>query len=156
LTESSVLAETLSRLCREQLFAVLATQALDKPYASLVAFAAAPDLRTIIFATNKGAGKYANLIERPNAALLIDNRSNNPTDTQTATAVTASGKVSETDGAERDRFLALYAHKHPGLVAFASNADTALMKLEVDSYLMVTRFQNVVTLRVTPDGLRPA
>ena len=56
--------------------AVLATQHEGKPYASLVAFAATDDLKTIIFATTRSTRKFVYLSSNPAVALLIDNRTN--------------------------------------------------------------------------------
>lgn len=54
--------------------AVLAAiQPEGQPCLSLMAFAAAPDLRQLILATEQDTPKYANLRAEPRAAHLIDN-----------------------------------------------------------------------------------
>ena len=75
--------------------AVLATQREEKPYASLVAFAATDDLKTIIFATTRSTRKFGYLSSNPAVALLIDDRTNEASDFRNAMAVTATGKAKE-------------------------------------------------------------
>jgi heme iron utilization protein len=153
LTDPSLIAAELTQLGRGQLFAVVATQGGDKPYASLVAFAITDDLKLVVFATKRGTKKYANMMANPEVALLLDDRSNDPRDLTTGIAVTATGKVSEAPTDERDRLLKLFTTKHPSLAGFVAAEDTALMKVHVDSYVVVTRFQQVITLYVTSGGL---
>ena len=55
-TDRIVLTACLHDLLQQQLHAVLATADEAGPYASLVAFAASPDLRQLVFATGRAAG----------------------------------------------------------------------------------------------------
>ena len=55
------LKQALNRLLSTQKLAVLSTFGNEQPYASLIAFAAADDLKHIIFATTRATRKYANL-----------------------------------------------------------------------------------------------
>jgi len=43
----------------------------------------------------------------------------------------------------------LYLRKHPVLRDFVAAADCVLLKLKVESYYVVSQFQNVVELRMT-------
>ncbi len=81
-------------------------------------------------------------------ALLVDNRSNKDTDFHRAIAVTALGKAEEAKESERDRFLKLYLAKHPYLEDFVMSPTCALLKISVDKYHMVSRFQNVMELHM--------
>lgn len=153
MTYPALVADALTHLAQRQLFAVVATQSDHKPYASLVAFALTDDFRVLTFATKRGTKKYANMKANPSVAVLLDNRSNDPGDVNTGMAVTATGTVSEAHGEERERLLRLYAEKHASLAVFAAGADTALMKVHVHCYVVVTRFQQVVTLYMTARGL---
>ena len=47
-------------------------------------------------------------------SILVDNRSNRPSDFHAAIAATATGTVEEVTGEVRDRLLALYLAKHRG------------------------------------------
>jgi nitroimidazol reductase NimA-like FMN-containing flavoprotein (pyridoxamine 5'-phosphate oxidase superfamily) len=81
------LISLVKNLSATQRSAVLATQEGGQPYLSLMAFAATPDLTTIILATARGTRKHANLMAEPGVALLIDNRGNTPADTREAVAL---------------------------------------------------------------------
>jgi len=129
-----------------QKLAVLSTQSEAQPYASLVSFVATDDLKYLLFATGRATRKYANLAADSRAALLIDSRSNSDSDLQQAIAVTATGSVTEIKGPDRDRLAGLYLKKHPSLDEFVHSPSNALLRLKVESYVMVRRFQNVITL----------
>jgi nitroimidazol reductase NimA-like FMN-containing flavoprotein (pyridoxamine 5'-phosphate oxidase superfamily) len=128
--------------------AVLATQEGGQPYLSLMAFAATPDLKTIIVATDRRTRKYANLMAEPRVALLIDNRSNTPADTQEAVAITVVGQAREAPPEERERFLRLFLSKHPHLEDFATSVTCALIAVQVSTYVVVQRFEEVQEMRM--------
>ena len=143
------LRQTVQTLLDSQIQGVLATQHDQQPYTSLMAFAVTTDLHWIVFATCRATRKHANLLANPRGSLLIDNRTNEPVDYHDAVAITAQGTVSEVDGARHAELLQLYLRKHPQLRDFVTAADTVLLKLEVESYYVVSQFQNVVELRMT-------
>lgn len=142
----SELISALSELFSQQKLAVLATQGKNGPYGNLVAFLASLDLRCLVFATPKATRKFNNIIERPMVAFVIDNRSNSLDDFFQAVAVTAIGRASELKSHDRESFLELYGKKHPNLRGFASDPGCALMKIDVEKYTCVFRFQNVLEL----------
>ena len=134
----------LRKLLNAQPLAVLATQSRGQPYASLVAFACSDDLRFLYFATTRATRKYANLSDDSRVAMLVDNRSNKASDFRSAMAATATGKAKEVDSAERDGALKLYLAKHPQLKDFVHSPTCALCEIKVQTFFVVTRFQNVV------------
>lgn len=136
----------LIELFSSQKLAVLSTQADGQPYASLVLFVATDDLKYLLFATSRSTRKYANLAADSHAALLIDSRSHRDSDLHQAVAVTATGMVDEIQGTERERLVELYLEKHPYLDEFVNAPSNALLRLTVESYVMVSRFQNVTVL----------
>lgn len=138
----------LTHLLNSQRLAALATHHSGQPYASLVSFAATPDLRQLLFATTRSTRKYANLSSDPRAAMLLDNRSNEETDIHSAIAVTATGTVWELSNYERTKALSLYLAKHPYLEEFVNAPSCALFKLTIRTYYLVTRFQNVVEIHM--------
>lgn len=140
---SEPIEAVLKHLFDSQQFAVLATQAQGQPYVSLMAFAATDDLRTLIFATERQTRKFANVTAETRTAVMIDDRSNRSSDTQTATAVTAIGQAGEASGEERARLLEIYLAKHPHLAEFAQSPSCALICVRVGSYYVVSRFQDV-------------
>jgi len=133
-----------------QKLAVLSTQRSGQPYASLVAFVASGDLKHLYFATARTTRKYHNLEVDPRVAMLIDSRSNLESDIHTAVAVTATGNAGEVRAQERDQGVRLYLAKHPYLQDFIRAESCALIRVAVETYYLVSLFQQVMELHVLP------
>ena len=142
------LRQTVRTLLDCQAHGVLATQHERQPYTSLMAFAVTPDLRWIVIATYRATQKHANLLTNPRASLLIDNRTNKSAGYHNTVAISAQGMVSEVDVARRDEMLQLYLDKHPDLSDFVSETDCVLLAIEVESFYVVSEFQNVDVLQM--------
>lgn len=136
-------SDILKELCTGQPLAVLATDAGNRPYASLVAVAFTPDLRQLYFATLRATRKWANLAGNHHVSLLIDNRSNLVTDFSRAAAATVIGSAGELSGAELETGLAIFLRRHPHLAEFTASPSCALFRVQIASIYLVTRFQNV-------------
>jgi heme iron utilization protein len=136
-------------LLASQRFAVLSTQEKDHPYMNLVAFAETSDLRTILFATTRATRKYGNIASKSGVALLVDNRSNEVADIREAMAVTVIGIACEVSGSLRDQLDRVYLEKQSHMKDFLSSPSTALIMVDVESYILVSRFQNVTILNFT-------
>ncbi len=135
-------------LLESQRLAVLSTQNHGQPYCNLIALAATDDLRHLVFATTRATRKYANLMADSRVAVLVDNRRNAPTDFAEAAALTALGKAWEVQGAERQQLLLVYLKKHPYLKEFVAGPTCALLRIKVDKYIVVTRFQEVREVQI--------
>ncbi len=142
----SQLKRLLKNLFSSQPLAVLATQGNGQPYGNLVAFAATEDLKGLLFATDRGTRKFANITMDPRVAMVMDSRTNQKADFQRAVAVTATGIVEEVEGTERDHLLKLYLLKHPHLKKFVKSPNSALLRVKVNAYYVVKGFQNVMVL----------
>ncbi|MCQ1535214.1 pyridoxamine 5'-phosphate oxidase family protein [Methanosarcina sp. KYL-1] len=138
----------LRKLFETQPLAVLATQSETAPYVSLVAFASDEKLKYILFSTTKATRKYENLSANPVVSLLIDNRKNTIEDFRDAVAVTAMGKIEPVEDFERKIMENIYLMKHPHLVDFLHSPTNAFLKIHVEKYIVVTRFQHVVEVSV--------
>ena len=138
--------ERLKALLESQRLAVLATHREGQPYGSLVSFVATEDMKQVLFATTRSTRKYENLTADARVALLIDNRSNQDSDIHEATAVTATGRAEEIEGADKERFLRLYLERHPYLQDFVNSPTCALLRVRVETYYLVNRFQEVTEL----------
>jgi len=142
----------LNRLLRDlfssQPLAVLATQCNGQPYGNLVAFAATEDLKVLLFATARGTRKFANITMDPRVAMVMDSRTNQKADFQRAVAVTATGIAEEVASTERDHLIKLYLLKHPHLKKFVKSPNSTLLRVKVDTYYVVKRFQNVIVLPI--------
>lgn len=143
---SANMLERIKELFQSQRLAVLGTQDHGQPYNNLMAFAATPDLKHLIFATTRATRKYANLLADPRVSVLVDNRANEPADFTQAAAVTALGKAWELQGRERQQHLEIFLAKHPYLDEFTASPNCALLRVTVEKYIMVTRFQEVKEL----------
>jgi nitroimidazol reductase NimA-like FMN-containing flavoprotein (pyridoxamine 5'-phosphate oxidase superfamily) len=142
----SQLKRLLANLFSSQPLAVLATLGHGQPYGNLVAFAATENLKSLLFATARGTRKFANITLEPRVAMVVDSRTNQRVDFKRAVAVTATGIVEETESTERDHLLKLYLSKHPHLKKFATSPTCALLRIKVDTYYVVKRFQDVMVL----------
>jgi nitroimidazol reductase NimA-like FMN-containing flavoprotein (pyridoxamine 5'-phosphate oxidase superfamily) len=148
LSEESELEQLIRELFESQKLAVLGTQNQGQPYANLIAFAASDDLKSLYFVTARATRKYANIEADARVTVLIDNRSNQDSDFSQAAAVTATGRAKEVVGKKRDEILAIYLAKHPMLEEFVRSPSCALLWVEVKTYYLVRRFQNVMELHV--------
>ncbi len=137
----------LRDLFRSQRFAVLATDDHGQPFASLMAFAATGDLRQIVVLTERTKRKFANLKANSRVALLIDNRENKGSDTQDSVAATAIGEAGEVGSEAGAPLLELFLARHPYLAAFAASPSCAIVRVEISSYLLVSRFEKVLEWR---------
>lgn len=140
----------INGLFESQPLTVLATISDGQPYTSLVAFSSSKDLKELYFATTRATRKYANLMANPRVALLMDNRSNKPSDFRRAMAVTALGRAEEPKSKETKNIEKLFLAKHPQLEEFLASPTCALVKIQVRTYYLVTRFQDVIEVHVTP------
>ena len=151
--ESEELLDRVRALLAGQRFAVLSTtEPGGQPYASLVALTCADDLRHLLFATLRATRKFRNLEAEPRVSLLIDDRGNRETDLREAMAVTALGRASEVSGEERTQLETLVVAKHPGMAEFLASAGCALLRVDVDRYYTVTRFQQVIEIHLGEEG----
>lgn len=147
-TNKQTTLEQLKMLIDSQNFAVLSTQKNGQPYANLMAFAVTENFDQIIFLTSNTTRKYDNLTSNPRAAILINNSQNLADDTKTATSVTATGITTTINNDDRKTLEALYLKKHPHMKDFSESPTTALVSLAVESYIMVSQFENVVEIKI--------
>ena len=138
----------LQELFRSQRYAVMATSEHEQAFTSLMAFAAAEDLRQIVVLTERATRKFANLKANSRVALLIDNRENKGSDTQDSVAVTAIGEAQEVNVESGALLLDLYLARHPYLAEFAASPSCAIVRVKIDSYLLVSRFKKVLQWRI--------
>jgi nitroimidazol reductase NimA-like FMN-containing flavoprotein (pyridoxamine 5'-phosphate oxidase superfamily) len=148
LKEKEQIREILLELFSSQKLAVLGTHQSGQPYGSLVAFAATADLKNLVFATTRATRKFANLQADSRVSMVLDNRSNRVVDFRKAVATTALGRAKEVRGKERKKLARLYLAKHPHLREFVASPTCALVKIRVEVYYLVWRFQNVFEWRV--------
>jgi len=140
----------LRELLGTQPLAVVATSRDDCPYGSLVAFVVTDDLRHLVFATSRSTRKFGNLAENPRVAVVVDDRSNDRADFHRACAATVTGSAEDLTGTERERLERLLLARHPDLADFVALSQVALVRVTVEAYRFVSRFQDVVEWRPSP------
>lgn len=146
--EPEKIRQTLKQLFESQYLAVLATHQNGQPYASLVAFAVAEDLKHLYFVTPKTTRKYANLSADCRVAMLINSSQNRTDDFHRAVSATVIGKAEELTGDERQRYLQIYLRRHPHLQDFVKSPTSAMVRVTARSYYLVKNFQNVMELHI--------
>jgi nitroimidazol reductase NimA-like FMN-containing flavoprotein (pyridoxamine 5'-phosphate oxidase superfamily) len=140
--------QRLTELFRSQNLATLATHNDGQPYASLVAFYAADDLKHIYFVTPKTTRKFANLNADSRVAVMVNSSTNQTSDFHRAISVTAVGSAEEVEGSEKEPILNRYLVKHPHLEDFVCSPTCALVRISVKAYYLVKNFQNVMELHL--------
>jgi nitroimidazol reductase NimA-like FMN-containing flavoprotein (pyridoxamine 5'-phosphate oxidase superfamily) len=148
MTDTPETLALIRNLLESQQLAVLSTQNHGQPYCNLIAIAATDDLKYLLFATTRATRKYANLMADSRVAVLVDNRRNEVADFTEAAALTALGKAWEVQGSERQQLLKVYLEKHPHLEEFVNGPTCALLRVRVDRYIVVTRFQEVMEVQI--------
>ena len=103
----------------------------------------------LFFATTQSTRKFANLSGDPRVSMLVDNRTNNPSDFRWAKAVTVTGKAEKIDKEKEVEITETYLRKHPHLKDFLDSPSCALIRIRVETYYLVTRFQEVMEIHVT-------
>jgi nitroimidazol reductase NimA-like FMN-containing flavoprotein (pyridoxamine 5'-phosphate oxidase superfamily) len=133
----------IRQLLQNEQLAVLSTEQQGQPYASLVAFAVTAGLGNLVFCTPKTTRKFSNLTNNPRVAMLINNCRNQASDIDNAVSVTAVGKAAEVVDTSKEDLSALYLQKHLHLKEFLQAESTALVRIRVQHYFMVRKFQDV-------------
>jgi general stress protein 26 len=138
----------LGELFRSQNLAALSTHYDGQPYASLVAFYAADDLKHIYFTTPKTTRKFSNLSADNRVAVMVNSSINQASDFHRAISVTAVGKAEVVAESEKEPILNLFLAKHPHLEDFVRAPTCALVGVSVKTYYLVKNFQNVMELHL--------
>lgn len=148
--ETDEIRAKIKELLSGQQLAVLASLEDKGPYTSLIAFTADPDLRYLLFATDRNTRKFANICFNNRVSLLVDDGKNDDSDLHQAAAVTILGTARTVEGESRTKFAAQYLAKHPNLEDFVGAKTCALILVEVDVYYLVEKFQNISELHIRP------
>ena len=127
--------ELLREVLSTQYFAVLNTLGQGLPHSNLVSLAIIDDLRSLVFVTGRNTRKYGNIKENHNISLLIDSRTNAPSDTLQAIAITVVGTArEETDN--KSTLQAVFLARHPQLRHFVEAPSSAIMLVTVQEYII--------------------
>lgn len=141
--------EQITALFDSQRLAVLSTQTNNQPYASLVAFAASPDLAYFYLLTPDTTRKYEHLTANPKVSVLVNDSRNQAEDIYEAISVTGTGVAEVVDKEMEKEALDMYLEKHSYLKDFARVPTTAFVRIAMKRYFLVSRFQHVVEVKVS-------
>jgi heme iron utilization protein len=130
-------AQLLKEVVDTQYFAVLNTVGEGVPYSNLVSFVISQDLRSLVFVTDRNTRKYRNIQENKNISLLIDNRTNRPSDVSQAIAITVIG-IAREQIENKSSLQAIFLTRHPYLQQFVENPDNALILVTVSEYIIAS------------------
>jgi hypothetical protein len=111
-----------------------------------MAFAMADNLNSLIIVTKRETRKYFNMVKTSGVAFLIDNRSDEGGQFENILAVTGIGRATEIEGTEKEPFAALFVAKHPELENFVKSRESALVKIKIDKFIIISQFQEVEEL----------
>jgi len=127
--------QLINKIVNTQYFAVLNSVGEGQPYSNLVSFAITDDLKSLVFITDRNTRKYRNIKGNNHLSLLIDNRTNQPSDITQAIAITVIGTARE-EVTSRDSYQVIFLTRHPQLKQFVDNPNTALILVTVSEYII--------------------
>ena len=90
-----------------------------------------------MFVTDRNTRKYRNIKENNNISLLIDNRTNQPSDISKAIAITVIGNARE-EVEQENRLKAVFLSRHPQLQKFIDNPNNALILVTISEYIIAS------------------
>ena len=147
-THPSKELDTLRRVLASQQVAVLATSNEGQPYCTLVGFSVSNDLKSLFFATPRTTRKFAYIQADGRVSMSIDDRASTEADFFNAVGITACGRAEEYPKDPKGRYLKQYRKKHPYLEDFVRSPQCAFIRVRVEKYVIVRKFQEVVELVV--------
>lgn len=142
--------KTIQSLLQNEQFAALSTSKADHPYINLITFAETDDLTAILFCTPMDTRKYENMQHNPKVALMVENSRNQAIDLTEAMAITAIGQVQLTTATLSPEWAACFLEKHPHMGIFVNDTHTALVRIQVEQYILVKNFLETAEYRLQP------
>ena len=141
------LKRLIKQLLEHQRFAVIATETNQQPYTNLIAFASTSDYRFFVFPTKRNTQKYLNIKQNNRIAILIDNRENTAADITNAMTITALGTAHETQD-RKEEYRDILLQKHPDLLGFLNDPSCALIEIQVTTYQIIQKFEQMQILHI--------
>ena len=105
--------------------------------------------------TGRSTRKFDNMWRDGRVMFLVDDRANTEKDFDTATVVTGRGKAVPAHSKAVEEMFPLYLSRHPHLEAFAKKRSSVMVRVEIDSYAVVTRFQELLVLEMGSGDSHP-
>jgi general stress protein 26 len=131
--------ERMKELIKAKDTCVLATVSDNRPHCSLMVYTTDEQCREIYMVTHRQTEKFRNLTVNPSVSLLIDTREEDIGPKRSiAKALTVNGvfKAME-EPQKRESILAGLVQRHPHLKGFAEDPDAELIRIEIESLLLL-------------------
>lgn len=131
--------EKMKRLLREQNMCVLATCSDNEPHCSLMAYVTDDPVSTVYMVTLKESRKFRNLMENPQASLLVDTRvGSDPLERAGIQALTVYGSFQALKSKlEREQVMRRLAQVHPHLEKLLVHPDVEPFGIRVQGLLLL-------------------
>lgn len=128
---NTAVKDQVCALLRSQRWAALATMRNDVPYASMVAFVAAPDFSCLYLHLSRLASHTRNLLKNPRVTLVISEQDNGTGDPQTLARLSIQGRLEPfaPDHAGYQEARALYIARLPASEGLFDFSDFMLLRL---------------------------
>jgi hypothetical protein len=146
MNDTAALKELVRGLLAAQPLGILATQARERPYCNLVALTPSDDLTALLIATPRSTAKYTNMLEHPGVSLLVDNRCAAAPDFAGGLVVTCIGRAAAVPEGEFEQARQRHFARHPGLRAQLDSPDCALVRIDVERYIIARGVRNIEVL----------
>jgi nitroimidazol reductase NimA-like FMN-containing flavoprotein (pyridoxamine 5'-phosphate oxidase superfamily) len=136
--------DRMKELVKTKDICVLATVSDNRPHCSLMVYATDEKCREIYMVTHRQTKKFRNLVENPVVSLLIDTREEDVGARRpNAKALTVNGVFKAMrEPLEREVLLARLVRRHPHLKSFAEDPDAELIRIEIESFLLLEGLTN--------------
>ncbi|MFN2266993.1 MAG: pyridoxamine 5'-phosphate oxidase family protein [Desulfonatronovibrio sp.] len=128
--------EKIIGIIRSNDLAVLATSFQDRPHCSLMAYAADEKCRNIYMITGQDSQKFQNIMANPHVSILLDTRARSMA-MENIQALTISGEYTAVPENEQKNLKELIVKKHPQLKTLAAKPDAIVIKIQIDSFLLL-------------------
>jgi nitroimidazol reductase NimA-like FMN-containing flavoprotein (pyridoxamine 5'-phosphate oxidase superfamily) len=128
--------DEMKKLVKEKNMCVLATIAGNKPYCSLMAYAANENCTEIYMATHRSTQKFRNLIENPAVSLMIDTREAFPRSIAQALTVNGECTLIE-DTPKKEQVQSKLTAVHPHLKDFVKHPENEILLVRIQSFLLL-------------------
>lgn len=123
------LYRVLRQIFTEQRYGILATNGEQYPHTTVVCYAAADNLSTLLFVTPRPSRKFQFLLAWPHASLFVDNRSDDSKALHQAYGIETRGIASQVEDSQWAAYRSVYLAKYPELRSFIDAESNALKAL---------------------------
>ncbi len=146
MTNNTNLNDLVRSIFAAQPLGILATLSNGYPYCTIVAFTPSDDLKSLLIATPRFTAKYNNMLKCPGVSLMVDNRSVSNSDFKEGLAVNCIGRALTVPEHEFEACRKLHFERHANLRIHLDSPDCALVRIEVERYVIARGVLHIETL----------